>query len=236
MTKQKKIIQKIPPPPSVLSRSSKMKAMAVIAQFPTGWNRIQKSKMSMTLEELKDDISRYHKPGTNVTGGRDCDFVMGQSCASGGAYTPSIPFEQQGPYGKWRMAGGFCEEGKIYDDAYTFNPTRCISPIGEKNGDFTVYNRSDCGYPNVRSYCCGGDGPGTNCGRWADSLIEYCFVDLNGKTIRMTHADIVWYEVRGYGDFSAYLTASNKNENTPSRKDHNWSSIDLQNMVIKGGC
>ena len=29
-----------------------------------------------------------------------------------------------------------------------------------------VYNVSDCGFPNVRSYCCGGAGPGSACGRW----------------------------------------------------------------------
>ena len=29
-----------------------------------------------------------------------------------------------------------------------------------------VYNVSDCGYPNVRWYCCGGAGPANPCDRW----------------------------------------------------------------------
>jgi hypothetical protein len=69
-----------------------------------------------------DDISRYHKPNSNEPGGRNCDLVMDESCTAGGKYNPNIPFEEQTPYGKWRMAGGFCPEGQTYDDAYTHNP------------------------------------------------------------------------------------------------------------------
>ncbi len=38
-----------------------------------------------------------------------------------------------------------------------------------RNGDGFVYNKSDCGRPNVRTYAFGGDGPGSacGCGRWS---------------------------------------------------------------------
>lgn len=38
-----------------------------------------------------------------------------------------------------------------------------------RNGDGYVYNKSDCGFPNVRTYAFGGDGPGSacGCGRWS---------------------------------------------------------------------
>ena len=114
-------MKKISPPPSVLSRSSKMKAMAVVSGFPAGSNRVQKSKTSMTLEELTDDISRYY-------GGRTCTFVMGASCAEGGTYNPNIPFDQQSIYGKWRMAGGKCPEGDQLDDNCS---SRCRGPTGD---------------------------------------------------------------------------------------------------------
>ena len=81
-------------------------------------NLKEKDKLTMTLEELKDDISRYD-------GGRTCTFVMGASCAEGGTYNPNIPFDQQSTYGKWRMAGGRCPEGDRYDDNCS---ARCSGP------------------------------------------------------------------------------------------------------------
>ena len=39
-----------------------------------------------------------------------------------------------------------------------------------RNGNGVVYNSSDCGYPNVRWYGFGGDGPGSSCGTWALSI------------------------------------------------------------------
>ncbi|MEY3379648.1 MAG: hypothetical protein RL468_246 [Pseudomonadota bacterium] len=36
-----------------------------------------------------------------------------------------------------------------------------------RNGDGIVYNKSDCGYPNVRFYGFGGDGPGSTCDTWS---------------------------------------------------------------------
>ena len=35
-----------------------------------------------------------------------------------------------------------------------------------RNGDGIVYNKSDCGYPNVRMYGCGGDCMPLTCERW----------------------------------------------------------------------
>jgi hypothetical protein len=35
-----------------------------------------------------------------------------------------------------------------------------------QNGFGVVYNKSDCGYPNVRVYALGGDADGTTCGLW----------------------------------------------------------------------
>ena len=36
----------------------------------------------------------------------------------------------------------------------------------DTNGGGFVYNKSDCGRPNVRMYAFGGDAPGSACGRW----------------------------------------------------------------------
>jgi hypothetical protein len=47
-----------------------------------------------------------------------------------------------------------------------FNNVRFDIDAPDRKLPNIVYNVSDCGFPNVRSYCCGGAGPGSNCGRW----------------------------------------------------------------------
>lgn len=233
-------IKKIHTPPPILSRGSRMRAINIEVSGIWGLLALLKTKkkMEMTYEELKDDISRYHKPNSNEPGGRNCDLVMGESCTAGGKYNPNIPFEQQSPYGRWRMAGGFCPEGQTYDDAYTLNPTRCTYPSGQDNGDFIVYHRSDCSYPNVRIYGRGGKDPGSICGRWVDSSTIYCsYYDHSTKPStlvgNLTHADMVWYGVKWGDEYDSKLSILNKVNNWPSRPSHNWSSVDIQNMVIK---
>jgi hypothetical protein len=165
---------------------------------------------------------------------------MDESCTAGGKYNPSIRFEEQTPYGRWRMAGGFCPEGQTYDDAYTNNPTRCTYPSGQDNGDFIVYHRSDCSYPNVRSYGRGGKDPGSICGLWVDNTtiqISYYYTDFVKNTRvflgDLTHADMVWYGVKWYDSYDAQLSILNKNNKWPSRPSHNWSTIDFQQMFYK---
>ena len=42
-----------------------------------------------------------------------------------------------------------------------------IETRAAKNGDGIVYHPSNCGYPNVRWYGFGGDGPGQSCNTWS---------------------------------------------------------------------
>ena len=43
-----------------------------------------------------------------------------------------------------------------------------------QNGHGIVYNRSDCGYPNVRFYGNGGDWSGSTCDGWLDGMQAKC--------------------------------------------------------------
>ena len=47
-----------------------------------------------------------------------------------------------------------------------FNNVRFDIDAPDRKLPNVVYNVSDCGFPNVRSYCCGGAGPASACGRW----------------------------------------------------------------------
>ena len=51
------------------------------------------------------------------------------------------------------------------------------------NGHGAVYNKSDCGYPNVRWYSDGGNGPGSRCGcgRWSLTDAQCAKVWSNGR-------------------------------------------------------
>lgn len=51
----------------------------------------------------------------------------------------------------------------------------------DRNGSGVVYHISDCGYPNVRMYAFGGDGPGSACGRWlAQKQLDYIWAQISG--------------------------------------------------------
>ena len=41
-----------------------------------------------------------------------------------------------------------------------------LSSKAARNGGGVVYNKSNCGFSNVRWYGVGGDGPGSTCGKW----------------------------------------------------------------------
>jgi hypothetical protein len=54
--------------------------------------------------------------------------------------------------------------------------------IDADNNDFdVVYNKSDCGFPNVRFYCCGGLGAASPCGRWVDVMYQAPLVWSDGN-------------------------------------------------------
>lgn len=58
------------------------------------------------------------------------------------------------------------------------------NPVGgAQNGHGVVYNKSDCGYPNVRWYSNGGNSPGSRCGcgRWSLSDAQCAKVWSNGR-------------------------------------------------------
>jgi len=143
MNKQKRISLSAPHPPQsrssrmrpILSlRSTRMKKMkgqntdtadlGVNVTFVNPFSLPQqKPKTKMTLDELRDDISRYSVTNQYLT----CGYVMGVSCADGGSYDETIPFEQQSVYGKWRMAGGKCASGWQLDEKCS---SRCNGPKG----------------------------------------------------------------------------------------------------------
>lgn len=116
-----------------------------------------------------------------------------------------------------------------------------------RNGNNFVYHRSDCGYPNVRMYSSGGDGPGSACGYWVDTLLQlsagspvtkpnlfnliYTKLVTNGtmenNVIGLTHADLVWYGVPPSARSNILQrTASNKYYDRP-QSNWNWSIDDF---------
>ena len=115
--KMKKIT--LPPPSSspqpILSlrstRMTKMKSISSDHLASLLFSFFPKAKTEMTLDELRDDISRYQRTNRFIT----CGYVMGVSCAGTDRYDEDTPktqenFEKQTVYGKWRMAGGRCRE------------------------------------------------------------------------------------------------------------------------------
>lgn len=86
-----------------------------------------------------------------------------------------------------------------------------VNPKWQPNGKNIVYNKSDCGYPNVRMYGDGGRMPGTACGRFLDAE------SLNGK---YSDADIVWFA--NYNDRSQCFDC-----NAP-RTDHDWDATNFE--------
>ena len=55
-----------------------------------------------------------------------------------------------------------------------FNSTKVTEGFAAQNGWGQVFHMSDCGSGYVRSYCCGGDGPCSGCGKWglSDGMID----------------------------------------------------------------
>lgn len=91
-----------------------------------------------------------------------------------------------------------------------------------RNGYGIVYHRSDCGYPNVRSYSWGGDGSGSVCGYWVSTLKNKC---------DYSDADIVWYgnwNDRGNPTRMINTLYNNKINDRP-QSSHNWSIDDIFN-------
>jgi len=149
MNKQKRISLSAPHPPQsrssrmrpILSlRSTRMKKMknqktdtadlGVTVTFVNPfWVPAQKPKTEMTLDELRDDISRYQRTNQYLT----CGYVMGVSCAGTDKYDEDTPktqenFEKQTVYGKWRMAGGKCASNWQLDENCS---SRCKGPTSD---------------------------------------------------------------------------------------------------------
>ncbi len=61
----------------------------------------------------------------------------------------------------------------------------------ERNGHGLVYRRSDCSYPNVRVYGCGGTCGGTRCGKWLSEA--YAFATHGSGGWPFDQLDVVWY-------------------------------------------
>ena len=106
-----------------------------------------------------------------------------------------------------------------------------LSSKADNNGDGIVYHRSDCGYPNVRSYGAGGRWGGSGCDRWVsterNSGSFEGYFEPSGKyiTVNISKADLVWYGI--YRNIEA--TARNVNYKIIG-SDHNWSIPDLDNF------
>jgi hypothetical protein len=96
-----------------------------------------------------------------------------------------------------------------------------------RNGTDFVYHRSNCGYPAVRMYCCGGDGRGSACGYWASTTPIAC---------GLSHADMVWY---GYSKdtwvYDKIETIINNKANGTVGEDHNFSTYDFIDITYKCG-
>ena len=101
-----------------------------------------------------------------------------------------------------------------------------ISSKAAQNGINLVYHRSDCGYPNVRQYCCGGNGPGSACD---NHLREVDAKRVADKAIfpeceyGLSFSDIIWFGNQNYSDPNFIIdTFRNKMSNTVGI-DYNWS-------------
>jgi hypothetical protein len=103
-----------------------------------------------------------------------------------------------------------------------------LSSKAGRNGGGFVYHRSNCGYPNVRFYCCGGDGPGSGCGYWVrNDRTTGGYRESDGKyiSVSISDADLVWY---GIPEYNIAVTARNVAYKIIG-PDHNWSIPDLEN-------
>lgn len=108
-------------------------------------------------------------------------------------------------------------------------------PPPKRNGDGIVFHHSDCGYPNVRMYSFGGDGPGSACsGIWLQNINVYqgevaTNIDGNvpsgytGIKVDLSYTDLVWYGPPPSESYIRTKAASNKYYNRPQR-DWNWSA------------
>ena len=98
-----------------------------------------------------------------------------------------------------------------------------------------VYNRSDCSYPYVKSYGCGGGCLESSCRNhifpdaWLSGQYTTTQAVFPGCKGGLTFADIIWYG----GEFKNILsTSSNKvdsidNREYKARNDYNWTQKDL---------
>lgn len=136
---------------------------------------------------------------------------------------------------------GYKKENFGYKYSTDFFPftTDYVNTGGKKNGDGSVYNRSDCSYPNVRIYGCGG-----NC---APGVCDnYTIIDsiANGKKTQdslylpecpggVTLADIIWYGETSTEFNPVVLASKNKvdsaNSNLMEYKatNRNWTDLEL---------
>ena len=70
-----------------------------------------------------------------------------------------------------------------------------------RNGGGVVYNSSDCGYPNVRWYGFGGDGPGQSCNTWSLSPGALKIIWYANSPKGIKNADYNWpYQEISYSD------------------------------------
>jgi hypothetical protein len=110
----------------------------------------------------------------------------------------------------------------------TVNINSELSSKAGRNGGGFVFHRSNCGYPNVRMYCCGGDGPSSACGYWVDTLTPYSircrnYNDPVCEGYWMTYADIVWYGAPN-DSYASIRNTINKDTSV----DFNW---DIESLV-----
>jgi hypothetical protein len=117
----------------------------------------------------------------------------------------------------------------------------------ERNGHGLVYRRSDCGYPNVRVYGCGGTCGGSTCGKWLSSSYAKARYGKYGVE-NFNQLDVVWYADGPPGIYNEngevfYQSAKKKinillvnkwndyprGENPPPQR--NWRFDEIQNVI-----
>jgi len=108
-----------------------------------------------------------------------------------------------------------------------------ISSKADQNGLGVVYHRSNCGYPNVRKYLCGG-----NCGLYCNNHLLGATASFAGRYTSdkvifpaceqgLSAADIIWFGNQNYNDPNFIIdTVRNKMSNTKGI-DWNWNEGDL---------
>lgn len=131
-------------------------------------------------------------------------------------------------------------------EIYSYTAGTITRSEGTKNGDGLVYHRSDCGYPNVRMYGFGGDGPGTACGQWVSgSENRYILTPNSGLVgggeplssnpdstlVQLSDLDIVWFGVNNDPDLKK--AARNKYNFLRLGKNYDPTWMDFKTNRIK---